>query len=202
MLTSGKGYRETSLERNTFLWYIAISINYQVAGKHEASLTKIADTKKKRYTTDKNIYYQVITMSKNLSFLGIHIIISAQKKRKKDTFPFSKYVERKSYFHWKQGEKRLKKITKIGCRNCKIKRSLMAARDKQEQLISWSATNLQFCKVTQLFSQICQAKQLIHHCCVFYFLSYIVGSAVPGAKCLLTPTNITMSCIYKIINET
>lgn len=43
-------------------------------------------------------------MSNNLSFLGIHIIISAQKieKKKKDTFPFSKYVERKSYFHSKQ----------------------------------------------------------------------------------------------------
>lgn len=50
----------------------------------------IADTKKREELYNiakiKNIYYQVITMSKNLSFLGIHIIIiiiSAQKNRKK-----------------------------------------------------------------------------------------------------------------------
>lgn len=68
----------------------------------------IANTKKREELYNiakiKNIYYQVITMSKNLSFLGIHIIISAKKiEKKKDTFPFSKYVERKSYFHSKQG---------------------------------------------------------------------------------------------------
>jgi hypothetical protein len=51
-------------------------------------------------------------MSKLLSFLGIHIII-AKKIKKKDTFPFSKYVERKSYPPQNKREK-VKKNTKIG----------------------------------------------------------------------------------------